>query len=483
MTDPSSGEGPGASAFEVHNPPTSEGIGDNDHDVVLDFRRLSPLTPIAKSGIWLAAAAFAVGRDVINQRETGVSGAAGIAGVIVVLGLLTGFASWWRTRFRITGSELRIDTGLLSRRSRRVRLDRIVSVDINQPFIARLLSVAELRIETATTDSEVHLSYLSLVEAEEIRRLLVRHRAAETATAADQPAAAILARVTLPWHLTALLASGETISLLFLGAAALVLASLGYSLSAFGFSLAGILGLGVSFLRKLVGRWNWVVSQTPAGVQVHHGMFNLSTQTFTLSRLQSVRVKEPFLWRPWGLASLELSVAGGLRKEGEETSGLVLPAAPAPLVWALAAQLIGADIARVQLSGPGKRAWMVSPIAWRWLGFGMDETLMVSRSGWLSPITTVVPVARAQSLRVTRGPVQALLGLSTFRVDAPRGATGVTAPERDGDDARALLEQAAELAHAARLPNRAPQSPLETSNTGLPPEQEAWTSTSAPSSP
>ena len=54
---------------------------------------------------------------------------------------------------------------------RRVRLDRIVAIDINQPLAARLLGVAELRIETATTDSEVKLAYLSVSEAREIRAM------------------------------------------------------------------------------------------------------------------------------------------------------------------------------------------------------------------------------------------------------------------------------------------------------------------------
>ncbi|HNM98787.1 MAG TPA: PH domain-containing protein, partial [Marmoricola sp.] len=100
----------------------------------MEFRRLSPLTPIAKSGIWLVAAIFAVGRDAFNDKR-GLSAAPFIAGGIVLLGLLTGFASWWRTRFRITNDELRIDTGLISQQSRRVRLDRIVGIDVNQPFI------------------------------------------------------------------------------------------------------------------------------------------------------------------------------------------------------------------------------------------------------------------------------------------------------------------------------------------------------------
>lgn len=423
----------------------------------MEFRRLSPLTPIAKSGIWLVAAIFAVGRDAFNDKR-GLSAAPFIAGGIVLLGLLTGFASWWRTRFRITNDELRIDTGLISQQSRRVRLDRIVGIDVNQPFIARMLSVAELRIETATKDSDVTLAYLPLAEAHRIRSVLLRRRDAsrdpqapdETQTAAPDSAAHVLVTVPIKWHLVSILASPESVGLAMVGVAAVGMWSAGMDLGAFGFSIAGILGLAASFVRKLVGRWNWQVAAVPTGVQVRHGMFNLTTQTFHVGRLQGLTVREPALWRPWRLASLEISVAGGVKGGEEDAKGLVLPVSERALVWQLARDLLSADPDAVELTPAGRRARWVAPLSAPWLGFGYDERLLVSRRGWLSRRTTIVPLARAQSFTATSGPIQRVLGLADLRVDSPLGTTPLTAPERDLRDARAAVVGASAAAHVAR---------------------------------
>jgi putative membrane protein len=196
-----------------------------------EFRRLSPLTPIARSAIFLAAAAYTGGRQVIEERE--FTGAAIAAAAVLVAGAVFGFASWYRTKFRITATELRIDTGVFNRRSRRVRLDRILEIGVNQPFVARLLGLAELKIETATTEAEVSLSYLPLGEAHEVRHVLLEQRDTARAREAGEEGAGgfaggvsppsaepvPLVRVPLSWQVKGLLASGETVGLLLLGIA------------------------------------------------------------------------------------------------------------------------------------------------------------------------------------------------------------------------------------------------------------------------
>jgi putative membrane protein len=86
--------------------------------------------------------------------------------VVALAGLAAGAASWWFTRFRIGGDELRIDSGVLVRRSRRIRLDRIQAVELQQPFLARIVGMAALGIETAGgSGTEATLAYLSLARA------------------------------------------------------------------------------------------------------------------------------------------------------------------------------------------------------------------------------------------------------------------------------------------------------------------------------
>ena len=430
-----------------------------------EFRRLSPLTPIARSAIFLAAAAYTGGRQVIEERE--FTGAAIAAAAILAAGAVFGFASWYRTKFRITATELRIDTGVFNRRSRRVRLDRILEIGVNQPFVARLLGLAELKIETATTEAEVSLSYLPLGEAHEVRQVLLEQRDSVRAREAGEEGAAGVApppaepvplvRVPLSWQVKGLLASGETVGLLVLGIAIGGVLAAGLSLGAFGIGLATFGGAAFSLVRKLIGWWDWRVAVVPTGIQVRHGMFSLTTRTFNVERLQGVRITEPLLQRPFGLARLELSVAGGMKDNGsgDEGSGIALPVAPRDLVWRLAADLIGADPSAVPTTGPPRRASWLRPFGRPWLAFGMDDRLVVSRAGLFARRTDLVPLARVQSLRLTQGPLQRWLRLASVHADSPVGLVNAQGVHREPAEARRLVQEGVARARQARMPHAA----------------------------
>ena len=426
-----------------------------------DFRRLSPLTPLVRSALFFVAAVYTGGRQAIEERE--FTFAAIIAAAVLVAGGIFGFASWYRTRFRITATELRIDTGVFNRRSRRVRLDRILEIGISQPFVARLLGLAELKIETATTDAEVTLAYLSLSEAHQVRQVLLEQRdsaRAEELGADGTPVPAEpvpLVQVPLSWQLKGLLASGETVGLVVFGLVVLGMVVGGVPLGAFGVGLATFGGAALSLARKLVGWWDWRVAVVPTGIQVRHGMFGLTTRTFNVERLQGVRITEPLLQRPFGLARLELSVAGGLQDggSGENTSGIALPVAPKDLVWRLAADLIGADPAAVPMTGPPSRASWLRPLGRPWLAFGMDDRLVVSRAGLFARRTDLVPLARVQSLRLVQGPLQRRLRLASVHADSPVGVVHAQGLHREPAEARSLVEEGVERARVARMPRAA----------------------------
>ena len=67
----------------------------------------------------------------------------------LVFGLGFGYLTWYFTRYVIDGTELRITSGVLTKSSRRIPYERIQSVDIAEPLVARLFGLAELRIEMA----------------------------------------------------------------------------------------------------------------------------------------------------------------------------------------------------------------------------------------------------------------------------------------------------------------------------------------------
>ena len=85
--------------------------------------------------------------------------------VVVVPVVGWGIVSWWAMRFRLGTETLRIESGVLIRQSRRIRLDRVQAVEVQQPLVARLLGMAELTIETAGSGTEGKLAYLRLEHA------------------------------------------------------------------------------------------------------------------------------------------------------------------------------------------------------------------------------------------------------------------------------------------------------------------------------
>ena len=94
--------------------------------------------------------------------------------LLLIGGGIYGTASWLRTTFWIESDELRVDTGVISRQSRRIRIDRLQGIDIVQPFVGRLFGLAELRMDVAGGGSrEGSLAYLPVGEARRLKDLLL----------------------------------------------------------------------------------------------------------------------------------------------------------------------------------------------------------------------------------------------------------------------------------------------------------------------
>lgn len=136
--------------------------------------KLHPLTPLALGGrilgLLVVFALFSLG----GQRA-GAGGGPNVTALLVYVGLaalvvVRGLIAVAVTRYHLHGGELRIDSGLLQKRSKRVRLNRVQSVDVLEPFTARIFGLAELRVTTAGTErSAVRLRFLSRPVARQLR--------------------------------------------------------------------------------------------------------------------------------------------------------------------------------------------------------------------------------------------------------------------------------------------------------------------------
>jgi putative membrane protein len=430
-------------------------------------RRLSPLTPLVRSGILLVAALASTWEDVLH----GDLGPVGwIFLTMLVAGTAYGTASWLRTRYWIESDELRVDTGVVTRQSRRIRVDRLQGIDIVQPLVARLFGLAELKMDVAGGRArEGSLAFLPLREAEDLREVLLSRRDAVRAGRSGSvvdPAGReqVIARLDLPTLVLSLLLSLETIGFVLVAAATWATLMASGHLRGVAAVLPVLIGFAFAQLRKLSAYYAFTVSSSPAaadaGLLVRRGLFELNAQTISLARVQGVVVSEPWLWRGFGWASLEVALAGqpGSEGAGRPTASTVMPVAPRAAVLALARTLLAAsgapDLDAVVLTPPPLRARWAAPVAWRFMATGVGPELVVSRRGVLVRRTHAVPHARVQSLQLHQGPWQRRLGLADLQVDSPPGPVAVRGRHRDAAEVRAVLDREVALTRRARLSAR-----------------------------
>jgi putative membrane protein len=440
------------------------------------YKRLSPLTPVVRSFI-LVVAVVATSWDDFLRGDVGPL--AWLLLAMLVAGAVFGVASWARTKYWIEADELRVDTGLVSRQSRRIRVDRLQGIDIAQPFVARLFGLAELKMDVAGGGQrEGSLAFLRLDEAEALREALLSRRDAVRAGSRDTGGADVeagvprepaprqpereVARLDLRTLVLSLMLSPQTGAFLV---AAVVLAA---AFSVFG-QFAGmasvvplVIGFALTQFRRLSAFYGFVVTQSETGLHVRRGLFERNAQTITLARVQGVVVTEPLLWRGFGWARLDVAVAGyasGSDGDGRPSASTVMPVAPRALVLAMARTLLaeagGPDPDEVVLTPPPDRSRWVSPVRRRFMSAGVGEHLVVSREGMVTRRTHVVPHARVQSLQLHQGVWQRRLDLADLQVDSPPGPVKVRLRHRDGSEARLLLDRENAVTRRARRPQGA----------------------------
>lgn len=412
------------------------------------FRRLHPLTPLLRGWKVFAAAVAIAAQQLYGDVEASWL-LVGVAASIQVA-LVYGYISWRFTHYRIDGEDLRLETGVLFRRSRRVRLDRLQAVDVVRPLIARALGLAELRLEVAGgTSSEAPLAYLSEPAAQALRAELLARAAGLSHDTPEAPEAVL---VTVPVDR---LIKSQLLTVGVIVTAVLVLVLLGLTVGLRQISLLGLavpmaLSLGPALIGPIIRHFDFTVADSPDGLRLRHGLLETRAQTVPPGRVQAVRILEPLLWRSRGWCRVEVNIAG-YGGEGQSQTSVLLPVAPREEAFALLRRVLpDVDVSTVEMHGVPRSARWVDPFAWRFQAAGADERVFVARRGRLRRETDIVPHARLQSARLTQGPLQRRLGLASIHLDTTPGPVRPTAAHRGADEARRLLDAEVERARLAR---------------------------------
>ncbi len=421
------------------------------------WRRLHPLTPLLRGGRFLLLAVAAVGQQ--GLRDSPATALGVLFGLGVPVALLLGYLSWRAMRYRITETELQVESGVLTKRSRRVPLARLQSVDVTRPLLARVLGLAELRMEVVGGggDAEAPLSFLSEDEAATVRTRLLDLAAGREAATGQVPEVPEQVLVVVPTGVLvrSVLLGTPAITLLVLllavaGTAAVDVRAAGGLLA---LAVPVALGAGSVVVRGLLSEYGFTVAESVDGLRLRHGLLDTRSQTIPPGRVQQIRIREPLLWRPFGWVRVDVDVAGysaGGGAEQQSSTSALLPVAPRELAERLVARVLGAAPPVATARAP-RAARLRAPLAHRRLAVGLDDTHLVSTSGVLTTTTDVVPLAKVQSVRLSQGPWQRRLGLTSLHADtAGRRLPGTLAAHRGQDDAQRLLVELSQRTRAAR---------------------------------
>ena len=460
-----------------------------------EWHRMHPLTPLIRSWRVLALGLVALvqgwgdnvaqGQGLPDLHRPNVAGrvlAGGGVVVVVVVALAVGYIvmSWRATRFRVADEALEMHSGIVFRQYRRARLDRVQTVDVVQPFIARLAGLARLTLEVAGgRGSSVKLSYLREEQALGLRNHLLAEAAGVRYEGTQAPQA--------PEHQAHEVPVGRLIGSLFLSGPAI-----GFVLGVGGFVIASVIiqdpgpvlgvfptaaGVAGALWSRFNGGFGFRVATSPDGLRLRHGLLEQRTQTVPPGRVQAVQISQGLLWRSADWWTVRVNIAGYSGHSGEDRKdesghtllpvgsrydaiavlALVLPdlgVRPEENPWqvieaGLTGSTAGAGPACGYLVAPRRSRW-VDPIGWRRSGVRVTDQALLIRRGVLNRSMDVVPHARTQSLELRQGPLQRRLDLASFELHSTRGPVRPIAAHLDSALAARLLSEQALRAEGAR---------------------------------
>ena len=425
-------------------------------------RRVHPVSPLVHGvAVIPVAIALVLAFGIGSVTQFGALGLLAAVGVTLLLAaVVTGwqYLAWRNLWFWFDDDgDLRVDSGVLTRRERRLQLSRLQAVDVAQPLFARLFSMAEVTVEVAGTgDSRVRLQFLPLERARALRSEILARAAGLRHDTSEAPEAPIT--TVSPRDLAvSLLLRTVTAGLLLVTVLIVVVTVLSSGWG--GLAVALVTG-GLPILivvSEFIKYFGFTVSQSPDGLRLRFGLAKTETRTVPPGRVQAIEYVEPLLWRRWGWVRLRVNIAGvgGEDSNGQKEETVLIPVAKGDVAADLVERVLpGLDLAALQWHAAPPRSRRRAPIQWQRLAVAWDDSVFVARSGRLTRRLAVIPHVRTQSVRVTQGPWERALSLASVHVDTTPGPVSVTGRHLAASEARAVADAQVERAGRGRAGDR-----------------------------
>ena len=425
-------------------------------------KRSHRLTPLIQGGVWVVPIGVVLFISVAQESASPSDPSTPdfelfvfpiLFPIIVVASFAIAFIKWAYTYFQLTDNEFRLETGVFVKNTRVVPFERIQSVDVHEPFLARIFGLSELIVESAGgANSQTVVRYLALADAKALRALTLDRAQGE------QPAPVprmTIAEVSPERIMLATLFSLDFVmSLVMTVAATVALAATGLWWVAFMIALPAISWLLKIISDRVISDWGFTLSDGDRGLRIERGLLSRTSQTIPTDRVQGFRIEQPFIWRRFGWMRLRVDIAGyaGEKKEeksGTDTRSTLLPLADLALVNSVIEQLISGSAQIPQTYFAAKRN-IFAPIGWKYRSIGSTDQATRANSGWILKTTDIVAHRKVQSVSMQQGPLQRRWDLATVEVQTPDGPVNVNAKHLSHKDAQSFLNLQIEHAQRAR---------------------------------
>lgn len=441
--------------------------------------RLDPLSIPIRAGESVVRLAWVLILVIIGSPALG--GASGIGVVVIgwfVVALAYQLIYYQRFEYELSDETLDIASGVVSRRNREIPIGRVQNVDISRNVVQRALGIAQINLETAGGSStEASLRYVSLEEAKRLQSeigRLKRGTVSESGEPTEAEPERELFRVTQK-ELVLLGIVGIDLRLLSLVTVLLPIISpslreqfvdplVGLAITA-PLAAAAIVVIAalVSGVLAVTSYYGFRLARQNDELLYERGLLQRFSGTIPLEKVQTLSIKENFIARRLGYASLAVETAG--YAPGDAGSQSAVPLADRSRVFALGQSIESFE--PVDFERPPKRAreryivrysllalvavvaafaadnytdltfaWYVTlaffPIAFvaahlKWLNLGYDvqSEYILLREGFWTRTITIVPYYRVQTVLDSQTVFQRRRRLATLVVDTA-GSSGLT---------------------------------------------------------
>lgn len=425
------------------------------------IERPSPLTGLAHSGIVLAGSVFLFVRELGDGGLENLGGMALVVGAIALgsalIALLAGLAAWRTTTFIVDDEEFRVERRFLWSSSSRVDYTKVQSIEINQPFVARLLGLARVQIDVGGAGG-VNLQFLTMARAEALREHLLQRMRRAKAPWAPPPSAVdapvvpheapppavepeiLVHQVPLRTLFVGTLLSSFAISA---GLTAVILLILylwqDISVTVFG-ALIAVAGW---LWANIAGNWNFTVTRRGDSFRIKRGLTSTSAQSLRPERIQAISIRQDLFQRITGLYRMRVTVLGnaGSVEEDKIDTSVLLPFGTwedvlkhLHLVWP------HVDLNQIVPNPQPSRARWLTPLSFSQHTWGVGPDVVVAHHGLIEHTMSVVPHERMQSLSISQGPLQRKLRLASVALHTTDGPVGCTLYHLDQDVARRVFD-------------------------------------------